>query len=78
MDPPVPVHVVKILDAADGDLRVLNFKYSALVTGAGKRTAVSSAGDRPEEEIEVEGVNSLTEEDLSNLLAKHVSPPRRG
>lgn len=77
MDPPVPAHVIDILDAADGDLRLLNFKYAALATAAGKRAAVDPGNDRAERETGVEGVNALTEADLNTLLAEHVSPPKR-
>lgn len=37
MDPPVPASVLRTLDAAEGDLRLLSFKYAALAAAVAQR-----------------------------------------
>lgn len=39
MDPPVPASVLQALDAAEADLRLLTFKYAAVVAAIEKRRA---------------------------------------
>lgn len=78
MDPPIPANVLGALDAAEGDLRLLSFKYAALAAAQAKRPPPpppetsqgggggGSAGEGGEAE------EGLSEEDLRGLLEEHV------
>lgn len=37
MDPPIPANVLRTLDAAEGDFRLLSFKYAALSAAIAQR-----------------------------------------
>lgn len=73
MDPPIPAHVTDILDAAEGDLRLLNWKYAVLLTATAKRTNASTRGVNPAAAVETAKGSSLSEEDVIALLSEHVS-----
>ncbi len=83
MDPPVPANVLGALDAAEGDLRLLSFKYAALAVAHEKRPPPpppsetsqggGSGGGGGETTGEGGGVEEgLSEEDLRGLLEEHV------
>lgn len=82
MDPPIPSHVVEALDLAEGDVRLLTFKYATLVKANTKRLTstdetahdgnskkADGGGDQGQREGE-----SLSEEDVCALLDQHVRP----
>lgn len=76
IDPPVPAHVIDALDAAEEDLRLLDFKYAVLVAVSSKaRAGVGSPAGEKESggDVAAEGDSELTEEALKAHLAKHVS-----
>ena len=45
MDPPIPANVLGTLDAAEGDLRLLCFKYAALAAAAANRPKPTPIGE---------------------------------
>ncbi|CAM9135050.1 unnamed protein product [Scytosiphon promiscuus] len=85
MDPPVPPNVLHSLDLAEGDLRLLTFKYAALSVAVSRRPSIVDAngGNGGEEGAgatrngtegrgeDLEG--GLSEEDLCGLLDEHIS-----
>lgn len=85
MDPPIPPYVLGALDTAEGDLRLLSFKYAALTAAVGKRpqspvdtgegagVGVGGAGGGAEVAGGEEAEGGLSEDDLRELLEQHVS-----
>lgn len=84
MDPPIPATVLSILDAAEGDLRLLTFKYAALAAAIAQRPRATAPAETGEDDGgvassagaadgggEVEG--DFSEDDLLGLLEQHVS-----
>lgn len=82
MDPPIPSHVVEALDLAEGDVRLLTFKYATLAKATAKRltntdetvhngNSKKTDGDGDQEQREGE---SLSGEDVCALLDQHVRP----
>lgn len=88
MDPPIPANVLRALDAADGDLRLLCFKYAALAaavaqrpqptpgeTGEGDGGRGDSSGTDGAEGAGGggEAEGGLSGDDLIGILEQHVS-----
>lgn len=89
MDPPIPTNVLRTLDAAEGDLRLLCFKYAALAVAVAQRPQPTpdetgegdggGGGNRDADGAEGAGGSGeteggLSEDDLLGLLEQHVSP----
>jgi len=87
MDPPIPANVLGALDAAEGDLRLLRFKYAALAAASAKRPrpppAETSQGSGGGGDGGGDGgagatgeggemEEGISEEDLRGLLEEHV------
>lgn len=88
MDPPIPGNVLRTLDVAEGDLRVLTFKYAALAAAVAQRpqppptdagdgdggAGGSSGADGTGAAVEGGEVEGgISEENLLGLLEQHVS-----
>lgn len=82
MDPPIPPNVLGALDAAEGDLKLLTFKYAAVAAAVAKRPQPPAepgeggggggGGDADGTEGN-EPKKGLSEDDLRELLEQHVS-----
>lgn len=87
MDPPIPANVLRTLDAAERDLRLLCFKYAALAAAVAQRSQPApgetvegdggGGGSRGTDGAEGAGgggeaEGGLSEDDLLGLLEQHV------
>ncbi|CAN0183838.1 unnamed protein product, partial [Pylaiella littoralis] len=82
MDPPIPPNVLGALDAAEGDLKLLTFKYAAVAAAVAKRPQPPAepgeggggggGGDADGTEGN-EPKKGLSEDDLRELLEQHIS-----
>lgn len=81
MDPPIPANVLGALDAAEGDLHLLSFKYAVYAAALAKRpqpppanpgegSGDGAAGATAGEDGEAK--EGLSEDDLRGLLEEHV------
>lgn len=82
MDPPIPSHLVEALDLAEGDIRLLAFKYATLAKANATRPANTDGTARDGNSKKTDGASgheqgegeSLSEEDICALLDQHVIP----
>lgn len=81
MDPPIPPLVLETIGAAEADLNVLCFKYTALNVAISKRPTVLDESEGVDGGTGVDGGalkegESLSDKDVLTLLEQNVRPGR--